>query len=424
MKNKLTDNLLLKIGSVLFAAALWFIVTNINDPATQQRFYNVPVEIRNTELITEQGKIYEVLEETNVIDVVTVVAPRSIIDSIRKDNIIAVADMSNLTNLDTIKIDLSTNKYSDKLDDITGSVENVKLNIEDKKKIQLALRASTSGSVEEGYMVGDITPEQNLVDVSGPESVVSRISKAEVNVAVTGFTSDIGTDAEIKLYDAQGAEIAKKNLTLNINSVRVKVEILATTQVPVVFSAVGTPASGYRATGAISSSANSIMIAGKASAVKSIPSIEVPDSVLDITGLTENLETIVNIKEYLPGSVELADSGFDGDISVVVYIEPETVRNIVISEEDIVIQNMPEGYEGRAGAFEEEFTIQVRGLAADVNAIVPEQIQGIVDINALLENGSLEEIVEGDYDVPLSFNLPENVDLKEKITVRLNIRER
>lgn len=423
MKNKLTDNLLLKIGSVLFAAALWFIVTNINDPATPQKFYNVPVEIRNTELITDQGKIYEVLEGTNVIDVVNVVAPRSIIDTIRKENIIAVADMSNLTNLNTIKIDLSTNKYNEKLDDITGSIENVKLNIEDKKKIQLALRTSTSGSVEEGYMVGDIAPEQNLVNVSGPESVVSRISKAEVNVAVTGFTSDIGTDAEIKLYDAEGAEISKKNLTLNINSVRVKVEILATTQVPVVFSTVGTPASGYRATGVISSSQSSIKIAGKANVIKNVSSIEVPDSVLDIAGLTENLETVINIKDYLPGSVELADSGFDGNITVVAYIEPEAVRNIVISEEDIVILNMPEGYEGRVGAFEEEFTIQVRGLAADVNAIAPEQIQGIVDINTLLEKGSLEEVKEGDYDVPLSFNLPENVDLKDRIIVRLNIRE-
>lgn len=424
MKNKLTDNLLLKIGSVLFASVLWFIVTNINDPATTQRFTNVPVEIRNTELITEQGKIYEVLEDTNMIDVVTVVAPRSIIDSIRKENIIATADMSNLTNLNTIKIDLTTNKYSDKLDSIQGNIENLKLNIENEKRITLALRTATSGSAEAGYMVGDITPEQNLVNVSGPESVVSRISKAEVNVAVTGFTSDIGTDAEIKLYDAEGEEISKSNLTLNINSVRVRVEILATAQVPLTFSSIGTPANGYRATGIISSLPDSVMIAGKANIVKNISSIEIPDSILDITGLTENLETSIDVNDYLPSSVELADNEFDGMVNVVVYVEPEAVRNIVIAEEDITILNMPEGFTGEVGAFEEEFTIQIRGLAADVNAISEQQVLGVVDINTLLESGVLEEVAEGDYDVPLSFNLPENVDLRENITVRLNIRER
>lgn len=424
MKNKLTDNLLLKIGSVLFASVLWFIVTNINDPATTQRFTNVPVEIRNTELITDQGKIYEVLEDTNMIDVVTVVAPRSIIDSIRKENIIATADMSNLTNLNTIKIDLTTNKYSDKLDSIQGNIENLKLNIENEKRITLALRTATSGSVEAGYMVGDITPEQNLVNVSGPESVVSRISKAEVNVAVTGFTSDIGTDAEIKLYDAEGEEISKSNLTLNINSVRVRVEILATAQVPLTFSSIGTPANGYRATGIISSLPDSVTIAGKANIVKNISTIEIPDSVLDITGLTENLETSIDVNDYLPSSVELADNEFDGIVNVVVYVEPEAVRNIVIAEEDITILNMPEGFTGEVGAFEEEFTIQIRGLAADVNAISEQQVLGVVDINTLLESGVLEEVAEGDYDVPLSFNLPENVDLRENITVRLNIRER
>lgn len=424
MKNKLTDNLLLKIGSVLFASVLWFIVTNINDPATTQRFTNVPVEIRNTELITDQGKIYEVLEDTNMIDVVTVVAPRSIIDSIRKENIIATADMSNLTNLNTIKIDLTTNKYSDKLDSIQGNIENLKLNIENEKRITLALRTATSGSVEAGYMVGDITPEQNLVNVSGPESVVSRISKAEVNVAVTGFTSDIGTDAEIKLYDAEGGEISKSNLTLNINSVRVRVEILATAQVPFTFSSIGTPANGYRATGIISSLPDSVTIAGKANIIKNISTIEIPDSALDITGLTENLETSIDVNDYLPSSVELADNEFDGIVNVVVYVEPEAVRNIIIAEEDITILNMPEGFTGEVGAFEEEFTIQIRGLAADVNTISEQQVLGVVDINTLLESGVLEEVAEGDYDVPLSFNLPENVDLRENITVRLNIRER
>ena len=34
MGKKLTNNLGLKIGSVLFAAILWVLVTNINDPFT------------------------------------------------------------------------------------------------------------------------------------------------------------------------------------------------------------------------------------------------------------------------------------------------------------------------------------------------------------------------------------------------------
>ena len=104
MKNKLTKNWGLKLGSFLFAVALWIIVTNINDPVIPYKVSDVPVTIRNANLITDKGQIYEVLDGTDVIDVVTITAPRSIIDSLDKSNVVAVADMNDLTSLNTISI--------------------------------------------------------------------------------------------------------------------------------------------------------------------------------------------------------------------------------------------------------------------------------------------------------------------------------
>ena len=424
MKNKLTGNLVLKVGSVLFAAILWLLVTNINDPPTSSKFTNIPVVIQNADAITSQGKVYEILDDTDVIDSVTVVAPRSISDTISKDNVVAVADMNDLTSLNTISIKLSTNKYNDRLDSITGSIDSVKLNIENKQSISLALRATYSGSVGDGYMIGDVTTEQNLVRVSGAESIVSRINRAEVSVAVTGFTSDIGTVEEIKLYDADGVEIPKSNLTLNINTVRVNVEILATKEIPLNFSVMGAPADGYRATGVVSSTPASIVLAGKANVLKNISSLDIPDTVLDITGLSENLVTVIDVREYLPGNVELGDKEFDGNAVVTVYIEPVIARNFTVSKSNISILNMPESFEGEVSTFEDEFPIQVIGLSADVNSINGDEIRGTVDIADLRERGIIEEVEEGYWDVPLSFNLPESVSLRENVTVRLNIREK
>ncbi len=424
MKNKLTGNLVLKVGSVLFAAILWLLVTNINDPPTSSKFNNIPVVIQNADAITSQGKVYEILDDTDVIDSVTVVAPRSISDTISKDNVVAVADMNDLTSLNTISIKLSTNKYNDRLDSITGSIDSVKLNIENKQSISLALRATYSGSVGDGYMIGDVTTEQNLVRVSGAESIVSRINRAEVSVAVTGFTSDIGTVEEIKLYDADGVEIPKSNLTLNINTVRVNVEILATKDIPLNFSVMGAPADGYRATGVVSSTPASVVLAGKANVLKNISSLDIPDTVLDITGLSENLVTVIDVREYLPGNVELGDKEFDGNAVVTVYIEPVIARNFTVSKSNISILNMPESFEGEVSTFEDEFPIQVIGLSADVNSINGDEIRGTVDIADLRERGIIEEVEEGYWDVPLSFNLPESVSLRENVTVRLNIREK
>ena len=101
MKKKLTANLGLKILAVLFSIAIWFIVININDPVDKSVFRHIPVEILNEDAVTDQGKVYEILDGTNVIDV-TVWAKRSILDTLREDNIIATADMQEINIMDTM----------------------------------------------------------------------------------------------------------------------------------------------------------------------------------------------------------------------------------------------------------------------------------------------------------------------------------
>ena len=425
MRKKLTDNLGLKIGSILFAAVLWLLVTNINDPLTPVSFSNVPVKIRNAELITGQGKVYEVLEDTDVIDSVTIMVPRSIVSSVNgDDNIVAIADMKNLTNLNTIQIEISTNRYSDDIDSIRASNETLKLNIEDKKSISIPLTTTTSGSLQEGYVVGNITTDQNLVRVSGPESVISQIKTAEVNIGVSGFISDISTGGEIKLYNANREEISKERLSLNINNVGVKVEIQATKSVPIRFLASGVPADGYRATGVVTSSPDAALLAGKANVLNNLSVIEVPDTQIDINGATENVTTLIDIEDFIPGNVDLAEEGYDGMVSVTAYIEQEIVRTVMVSEKDIVVENLPEGYEAEVTGYEEEFPIYIEGLAADVNSIDVGLIKSYVDINALLESGVISEVQEGFYDVKLAVDLPNTVALRENVTVRLNIKEK
>lgn len=184
MKNKITKNWGLKIASFLCAAGLWLVVTNINDPVVSFRVSDVPVTIRNANLITDKGQVYEVLDGTDMIDVVTISAPRSIIDTLDKSNVVAVADVKDLTSVDTIPIKLSINKYNDKLDGIKGNIDSVRLSVEEKQTRSLPLRPSTIGEVRDGYMIGDVTADQNLLRISGPQSVISQVSKAQAGPGI------------------------------------------------------------------------------------------------------------------------------------------------------------------------------------------------------------------------------------------------
>ena len=45
MKNKLTNNIGLKFAAVLFAALLWLIVVNVDDPVDTNIYRNIPVTV-------------------------------------------------------------------------------------------------------------------------------------------------------------------------------------------------------------------------------------------------------------------------------------------------------------------------------------------------------------------------------------------
>lgn len=420
MKNKLTHNIGLKLASVFFAVILWLVVTSVNNPTVSEPYYNIPVKLVNTELITDSGQVYEVLDGTDVISKVTVRAPHSVISELKTENIIAVADVSELSSLDTIAIKLSTDIYSNNISSITGSIDTVKLKIENKKSKALPLKSTVSGQVTSGYMVGDITPDQNLVRISGPESVVDQITKAVVDVDVTGMTSDIVTNAEIKLYDAEDNIVDSKNITQNIKTVGVQVNIWQTATVPVNFSVSGTPAAGYQATGVIEGSGETVVIAGRVSAIRNITEISIPEEALDITDQTQDYTTEVDIRQYLPDNVYLANSQ-DAIKTVTVRIGGEISKKLEIRSGKVQIINLPDGYDASISGLEETFMIEVIGLSRDVATLQASNISGTVDILDFTQERGMTDPEPGFYTVEVDFGLPDNVTLLEPVTVTLHI---
>lgn len=424
MKHRITKNWGLKLVSFLFAAMLWLIVTNINDPIGPYKESNIPVVLKNTELITNSGQIYEVLDGTDTIDSVVIRAPRSIIDKLSRSDIVAEADVRDLTSLNTIEIKLSTNKYNDKLESIKGSIDKVRLNIENKQTRSFPIRPNVTGEVRDGYMVGSVSTEQNLIRVSGPESVVSQISKAQAEVDISGFTSNIGTDSDIRLYNEDGVEIRSQSIEKNITKVRVNVEILEKKTVPVIYDVSGMPAEGYRLTGEITSSRNNVELAGKSEILREITSIEIPEGIIDVTGANETVETLIDLHDYLPAGVVLAEEDFTGKISVSVQIEPERRQTVSGLMEEIRFDGVPEGFEAVINEPEEYYSIVLVGLSSDLAEIDVTTLEAYVDVAAWLAEQENPEPENGYFRMPLAVRLPERSTVTlEEAWVNVHLRE-
>ncbi len=408
MKHKITKNWGLKLVSFLFAVMLWVIVTNINDPISPLRVYNIPVNIKNAELITDKGQIYEVLDGTDVLDAVTIRAPRSVIDTLDASNVIAEADMNDLTSLNTITIKLYTNKYNDKLESIKGNIDSVKLNIEDKQIRSFPIRPNVTGQVTDGYLVSNVSTDQNLIRVSGPQSVISQIAKAQAEVDISGFTSNIGTDSDIRLYNEDGIEIRSKSIEKSLTKVRVNVEILEKKTVPIVYAVDGTPAEGFRMTGEINSSKENVVIAGKSDILREISSIEVPERAIGVNDAVETVETVINLHDYLPENVILAEENFDGIVSVSVEIEQERRQTVYVPLDEIQLTGVPTGYRAVINEPEESYSIILVGLSSELSEVDINTIIAYIDVEKWLTQQENTEPESGYYRMPLTVRLPEN----------------
>lgn len=425
MKNRLTRNWGLKIASFLSAALLWLVVTNINDPIVSYRVTDVPVTIRNANLITDRGQVYEVLDGTDMIDTVTVSAPRSIIDSLDKSNIVAVADINDLTSVDTVPIKLSTNKYNDKLDSIRGNIDNVRLSIEEKLDRSLQIRPVTTGEVREGYMVGDATTDQNLIQISGPQSIISQVAKAQAEVDVSGFTSKIGTDSDIRLYDEEGREITASNIEKSITKVRVNVEILELKTLPVVCEVTGIPEDGYQYTGEVAFSKGTVTVAARSQILENIEAIEIPSGVLDVTDASEDVTVLVDLNEYLPDGVALAENNFVGRINATARIEAERERAVRVPVGRILFEGLPDNYQAVITEPANECSITLTGLQEALNEVTAEEVTATVDLETWMAQEEMEELTEGSYWMPVSATVAnENLRQSGVTEVRVHIIER
>lgn len=422
MKKALTRNLGLKLASLVLAFVLWFLVAQIYDPKDTVTFNNIQVRLINTELLDEEGKVYEVLDNSNLVRV-TVTGPQSIVKSeLRRSDIVAEADMSKLTDINTIAITYYCENVSNDSVEIKGNHDSVRLSVEDKTSKWIKLESNTIGEVASGYMIGNVTLDQTNIEVTGPKSAISQVDHAGVDINVTDSSSSLSANVDIKLYDADDNELTLESVKKNVNSAHMTVEVLATKEVPVEIEYMGVPEDGYMATGEVESSVPTVRIAGTASALVGISAITVPEDRMNITGQSGDLVDIINLKEYLPSNVRLADKNFDGKITATVYIEPIVTKDLTIPADNISITGVPDDMEAEITSTAEEYNITVSGLSRDVSILRDSSVTGVLDLNQWMEDNGLEELTPGNYTIPVTFNLSEDITVDTDVNIHIRLK--
>ena len=407
----ITNNFGLKLLAALFAVILWLVVVNIDDPKISQRF-SATVVIENAEYLTDQGKYFEVLDDTNTI-VFTVTAKRSYIEKLSNTDFKAVSNMENAaidneSGTGKVPIEVTALRYSS-LVTISKATQNLEIALDNLAQDQFIVGVETSGTLPEGCALGEVTVSPNLLKVSGPESVVSSIDHVTASIDVTNMTSDVVASVIPILYDSDGNVIDKNELTLNMSTVTVTVRILDIKDVALIFNVTGTPADGY-AYMDMEYEPKTIAIKGTASSLNNVTAINIPENALDISGARGDITQVIDVSEYLPSGVTVADQS-QVKVKVTVHIAQLSTKVVNLFPSSIRVLNLPEGY--KLSFDNSVIRVTVSGIAEDIAALDTDSIVASIDAG---------QLTPGTHEVEVALDLDENL-YHEPVRVTVTVTE-
>ncbi len=331
MKEKLTRNIGLKVLSVILAAILWLIITNVNDPITSAPFSNVPVKILNEDAILSTDMVYEIVEGATID--FTVAARRSIKEKLELSDFEVTADFAKLSDVNAVTIDIKCPRYGDDVTVTEGRYQVMKINREELLSKNFKVTVVSKGEPAEGFYVGEKTAS-TIITVSGPKSKIERIKEIVAEVSVAGASEHLTSYEKLKAYDEEGEEVGGKNLSFSQSYVSINVKIYKIKEIELRINVIGAPAYGY-VVSSVDYEPKSIEIAGPDELLAGIKELVIDE---DISGVKESIPKEVNLQEELGEGLFLV--GDDNSAVINITIGKADTKEVTIWPGDIDVRNL------------------------------------------------------------------------------------
>lgn len=412
MKKRLTVNFGLKILAFFIALFMWLIVVNIDDPVTDKTYTGIPVQVINEEVVTSANRTYQIADDTQEVSV-TVTAQRSVLNDIKAEDIVAIADMKEISLGTQIPIEVKIEGY--KYDSAVSNPRNLQIQIDDEAKNNFPITPTTLGTVREGYVIGELKANPEKVTIRGPKTVIDSINRVVAEVDVSGLSSDTEVEARLVLYDANNNVIDQSLLANNLGkeglTVEVKLHQIKSVKVEL-DTAMVSAAEGYKISG-ISVEPQEVRISGSKSALTKVTEITIPASALTAINLTQRTERSIDISQYLPEDVALVDENAD-NVVVTISVEKPGAKNYEVSTSSITVNNLDSRLELSYGTVV-DLEIQIKG---------PSEVLSVFSIAKKVSIDLKDYTKPGTYTVPVTVELPAGCSLVNEVSVEVILDEK
>ncbi len=387
-----TDNFGLKVLAAVFAVILWLVIINVEDPE-KSTVFTVPVRIENADYLTEMGKTYEVLDDSDVISI-TVTGKRSIIEDLSATDFSVVANMENIDEtMSMIPITISVPGYGNQLE-ISKRSSYVQVLVENLVTKEYDIEVVTNGTPSSNCYLDstEVTPQK--VTVTGPETYVNEIERAEVSMDISGAWADVSDTGQILLLDKDGAEVSQAQLTLSSTDASMVAHVLMKKEVPIEFNVTGELSGSYRLE-SVKSTVDSVVVEGTSDVLGTIEKINISAPQLNVDGATATFTAVIHLADYLPDGVTLAE-GEKEDAEVTVAIQAQMTKTFEMPAANVTVNGLSDGL--NLTFQEETLKVNITGFGDTLSEVNQQKLTGTLDASSLTAGTYTVAVkINGDY---------------------------
>lgn len=385
-----------KVLAILLAMVIWAYVTVRDNPLDEGTFA-VPVELRNLDetLVTPETS-YQVQ--------VRVQGAANIIGELSSRDFTAYVDLSGMRageGSPRVQVDLPPDVSL-----VSLSPESIDLTLEAKVSETFAVVANVSGEPAENYtaLLENLLLSPQEVSLSASASMIEQVGSVVVNADISNLESSYNRNLPVEVLDQNGNNITRE-FTISPESVNLVVNVLyeePEATVAVRANLLGEPAEGYQISYTLTEP-NTVRAFGDLATLGTLYYLLTEP--IDISGISRTTSYSVDIEH--DSNISLAQE----TVTVTVRVEP--VATQTYTRNLLHTQNVAEGLECLLP--DEVIEIEVAGPDTAMQGLDETRIVPYVDCAGITE--------PGDYELPVSFSLPANIDLvratPETVTVTL-----
>lgn len=409
MKSKLSRVLF----SLILAFGLWWYVISVVSPGFTDTVYNIPVVLDGESALNDKGFMITGMSVNKV--ALKISGNRSNVVKINADNTTVRVDVSKVNEVGT-QIPMSfTPSFARDFNTAAVNVELsqpsvIYLNVSKFLAKEVPVEVRWIGSAGDGF----ITDRENrvldhgVVSVSGPEEVVDSITKAVIDVDLTGRTESISENFTYTLCDENDAPVDAQLVTTDVESIRLDVKIQIVREINLICNVV--EGGGARQSDVtVALNRTTLRVAGSESALDSLGDTFVVGTI-NLADITHS--GTVNLPINLPGGIRNLTG--ENEVTAEVTISGLSTKELTLT--NIRAVNAPAGT--TADIITKSMVVTVRGTISDVSRVIAQSIRVVVDLtDAQVGTDTYKptfEFVEGFESLGVLHSESVSVSVKEK----------